>query len=295
MASTKRKNISRRVRFSYFTSTVSMTLVLFLLGAVGFIMTNLFVTANRMRESITMIVELNDGLSEEQRNFVAERIAESDLVLSMRFVSKEEKAEDEEFKRIFAIDINSVLGVNPLPDSYDVTLSKLSSNKEALSKFAEELRQVEGISFVSYPQTFIEEMHSTLDLLQLILAIFAGVLLIVSFILLNNTIRLTVYSRRELINTLKAVGATKWFIMRPFLGRSVLQGLLAGIFAAALLGGALYGLNYLAPGFGLFPKWERLAILGGSIVAMGIIVATLCTIPIVSRFVNMRSNKIHLC
>jgi cell division transport system permease protein len=295
MASTKRKNISRRVRFSYFTSTVSMTLVLFLLGAVGFIMTNLFVTANRMRESITMIVELNDGLSEEQRNFVAERIAESDLVLSMRFVSKEEKAEDEEFKRIFAIDINSVLGVNPLPDSYDVTLSKLSSDKEALSKFAEELRQVEGISFVSYPQTFIEEMHSTLDLLQLILAIFAGVLLIVSFILLNNTIRLTVYSRRELINTLKAVGATKWFIMRPFLGRSVLQGLLAGIFAAALLGGALYGLNYLAPGFGLFPKWERLAILGGSIVAMGIIVATLCTIPIVSRFVNMRSNKIHLC
>jgi cell division transport system permease protein len=295
MASTKRKNISRRVRFSYFTSTVSMTLVLFLLGAVGFIMTNLFMTANRMRESITMIVELNDGLSEEQRNFVAERIAESDLVLSMRFVSKEEKAEDEEFKRIFAIDINSVLGVNPLPDSYDVTLSKLSSDKEALSKFAEELRQVEGISFVSYPQTFIEEMHSTLDLLQLILAIFAGVLLIVSFILLNNTIRLTVYSRRELINTLKAVGATKWFIMRPFLGRSVLQGLLAGIFAAALLGGALYGLNYLAPGFGLFPKWERLAILGGSIVAMGIIVATLCTIPIVSRFVNMRSNKIHLC
>lgn len=295
MASTKRKNISRRVRFSYFTSTVSMTLVLFLLGAVGFIMTNLFVTANRMRESITMIVELNDGLSEEQRNFVAERIAESDLVLSMRFVSKEEKAEDEEFKRIFAIDINSVLGVNPLPDSYDVTLSKLSSDKEALSKFAEELRQVEGISFVSYPQTFIEEMHSTLDLLQLILAIFAGVLLIVSFILLNNTIRLTVYSRRELINTLKAVGATKWFIMRPFLGRSVLQGLLAGIFAAALLGEALYGLNYLAPGFGLFPKWERLAILGGSIVAMGIIVATLCTIPIVSRFVNMRSNKIHLC
>jgi cell division transport system permease protein len=269
--------------------------VLFLLGAVGFIMTNLFVTANRMRESITMIVELNDGLSEEQRNFVAERIAESDLVLSMRFVSKEEKAEDEEFKRIFAIDINSVLGVNPLPDSYDVTLSKLSSDKEALSKFAEELRQVEGISFVSYPQTFIEEMHSTLDLLQLILAIFAGVLLIVSFILLNNTIRLTVYSRRELINTLKAVGATKWFIMRPFLGRSVLQGLLAGIFAAVLLGGALYGLNYLAPGFGLFPKWERLAILGGSIVAMGIIVATLCTIPIVSRFVNMRSNKIHLC
>lgn len=295
MASAQRKKISRSVRFSYATSTISMTLVLFLLGAIGFVMANLFFTTKRMRESVTMIVELKEGLSESERDFVATRLADSEMVLSLKFVSKEEKAEDEEFKRIFAIDINNMLGVNPLPDSYDVTLSELSSNKETLQQFAEEIRQVEGVSFVSYPQTFIEDMHSTLDVVQLILAVFGGVLLVVSFILLNNTIRLTVYAQREMINTLKAVGATKWFIMRPFVGRSTLQGFLAGIFSALLLGGALYGLNYLAPGFGFFPKWEWLAILGGAMVVVGIIVAILCTLPIVSRFVNMKSNKIHLC
>lgn len=295
MASAQRKNFSRKTRISYTTSTISMTLVLFLLGAVGFIMANLYRSTTRMRESVTMIVELRSDLSEEQRNFIAERIADSDMVLAMKFVSKEEKAEDEEFKHVFGMDINSLLGENPLPDSYDVTLSKLSANKEDLQKFAEDLRLVEGVNFVSYPQTFIEEMHSTLDLLQLILAIFAGVLLVVSFILLNNTIRLSVYARRELINTLKAVGATKWFIMHPFLNRSALQGLLAGICAAILLGGTLYGLNYLAPGYGLFPKWERLAILAGSIVVLGVNVAVICTIPVVNRFVNMKSNKIDLC
>ena len=138
-------------------------------------------------------------------------------------------------------------------------------------------------------------MHSTLDILQLVLAIFGGALLVVTFVLLNNTIRLMVYARRELINTLKAVGATKWFIMRPFVGRSALQGLFSGLLAVVLLVAALYGLDQVAPGFGLLPRWEELAVLGGSMVALGIIVAVVCTLPIVNRFVNMKSNKIHLC
>lgn len=294
MAAAQRKNISHRVRFSYATSTVSMTLVLFLLGAIGFIMANLLTTTRSMRESVTMIVELKDGLSEAERDAVAVRLAESDMVASLKFVSKEEKASDKEFQRVFNIDIKGVLGENPLPDSYDVTLSALSSNKEGLEKFAEEAKKIEGVSFVTYPQRFIEEMHSTLDVMQFIMVIFGGALLVVSFVLLNNTVRLAIYSQRELINTLKAVGATKWFIMRPFIGRSALQGFLAGIVATALLGGTLYGLDYLLPNVGIFPKWEELAYLATAIIAVGIVVAVVCTLPVVNRFVNMKSNKIHL-
>ena len=173
---TAKSNISRRVRFSYATSTISMTLVLFLLGAIGFIMANLFSTTKRMRESVTMIVELKDGLSEAERDSVAVRLAESELVASLKFVSKEAKLEDEEFKRVFAVDIKGILGENPLPDSYDVTLSALSSNKEGLEKFAEEARKIEGVSYVTYPQSFIEDMHSTLDIMQFIMAVFGGAL-----------------------------------------------------------------------------------------------------------------------
>jgi len=271
-----------------------MTLVLFLLGTIGFIMANIFSTTKRMRESVTMIVELKDNLSEAERDTVAVRLAESDMVASLKFVSKEEKAEDEEFKRVFNVDIKGILGENPLPDTYDVTLSALSSDKTQLEHFAEEARKIEGVSFVTYPQSFIEDMHSTLDILQFIMALFGGALLVVSFVLLNNTVRLAVYSQRELINTLKAVGATKWFIMRPFVRRSALQGFLAGVIAAALLGGALYGLDYVVPGIGIFPKWEEAGFIAATMVVVGIVVATVCTLPVVNRFVNMKSNKIHL-
>ena len=286
--------MSNRVRFSYATSTVSMTLVLFLLGSVGFVLANLFSTTKRMRESVTMIVELNDGLSESEREGVALRLAESDMVASLRFVSKEAKLADEEFQRVFNIDIKGVLGENPLPDSYDVTLSALSSNKEGVEKFAEEARKIEGVAYVSYPQTLLEEMHSSLDLLQLIMVIFGGALLVVSFVLLNNTVRLAVYSQRELINTLKVVGATKWFIMRPFAGRGALQGALAGAISALLLWGAVYGLNYAVPGLSIVPRLEIVGVVTGAMVVVGVVVATLSTLPVVNRFVNMKSNKIHL-
>jgi cell division transport system permease protein len=272
-----------------------MTLVLFLLGAIGFIMANIFTTTHRMRESVTMIVELKEGLSEAERDTVAVRLAESNMVASLKFVSKEDKASDKEFQRVFNIDIKGVLGENPLPDSYDVTLSAHSSDKEGLETFAEEARKIEGVSYVTYPQSFIEEMHSTLDVMQFIMVVFGGALLVVSFVLLNNTVRLAVYSQRELINTLKAVGATKWFIMRPFIGRSALQGFVAGIFASLLLGGALYALDHFVPGLGIFPRWEEAGIFAGAIVVVGVVVAVVCTLPVVNRFVNMKGNKIHLC
>ena len=294
MASEQRKNISRKVRFFYATSTISMALVLFLLGAVGYAVVNLFSTTKHMRESVTMIVELKDNLSEAKRDTVAVRLAESDMVASIKFVSKVEKMEDKEFQRVFNVDIKGILGENPLPDSYDVTLSALSSDKELLEQFAEEAKKIEGVEYVTYPQTFIEEMHTTLDALQLVMFIFGGALLVVAVLLLNNTIRLTVYSQRELINTLKAVGATKWFIMRPFVGKSALQGFVAGILATLMLGGALYVIDYVAEGFGLFPRRETLGVFAAAMVVTGIVVAVFCTLPIVNRFVNMRSNKIHL-
>ena len=271
-----------------------MTLVLFLLGSVGFVLANLFSTTKRMRESVTMIVELKDNLTEAERDTVAVRLAESEMVASLKFVSKEDKLADEEFKRVFAVDIKGILGENPLPDSYDVTLSALSSDNEGLEKFAEEARKIEGVSYVTYPQSFIEKMHTSLDALQFIMLVFGGALLVVSFVLLNNTVRLAVYSQRELINTLKAVGATKWFIMRPFVGRSALQGLLAGVLASLLLGGALYTLDHFIPGIGIFPRWEEAGIIAGTIVVLGVVVAVICTLPVVSRFVNMRGNKIYL-
>ena len=293
MASAQR-NVSNRVRRSYIVSTISIALVLFLLGSIGFAMANIYTTTERMRGSVTMIVELDDSLSEAERDTVAVRLAESNMVASLKFVSKQEKIEDKEFRRIFAIDIQGALGDNPLPDSYDVTLSALSSDKEALETFAEEARKIKGVTMVSYPEILLDEMHSALDTMQLVMLIFGVALLMIALVLLNNTVRLAVYSERELINTLKAVGATRWFIIRPFLGRSVLQGFIAGIVAALLLGGTLYALNGSFPEFGLLSQLELIAFVAIAMVALGIAVAVIFTLPAVVKFVNMRSNKIHI-
>lgn len=258
-------------------------------------MANIFTTSKNFRESVTMIVELDDGLSEEDLTIITDQIIGNKMVKSIKFVSKEEKAEDEEFKRTFNVDIKGILGENPLSDSFDITLSELSADKAALDKFTEGVRAISGVNYVSYPEGLVGEMHSTLDILQLILAVFGAILLVVSFILLNNIIRLAVYAQREMINTLKAVGATKWFIMRPFLLRNALQGLLAGIFATLLLIGGLYCLNNVAAESGLPLEVKWLPHLAVAMVLLGIIVAVVCTILVVNRFVNMKSNKIHLC
>lgn len=294
MASAQR-NFARRVRYSYAVSTISIALVLFLLGGIGYIMFNIFSQTQRMRESVKMIVELKDGLSEAERDTVAVRLAESDLVCSLKFVSKEDKIADEEFRKLFGMDIEGALGTNPLPDSYDVTLSSLSTDVEGVRLFAEEARKIEGVSFVSLPETLLDALHSTLDTLQLVMLLFVSVLLVVSLMLLGNTVQLAIYSQSEMINTLKAVGATRWFIIRPLLARAALQGFVAGVVATLLFGVMLYALDATLPELGILSQVRLIAVIGGSMVVAGIVVATLFTLPTALRFVNMKSNKIHLC
>ena len=289
------KNISRRIRFSYATVVISMALVLLLLGAIGFVMANIFSTTKNMRESVTMIVELQDNISEDINNSIADALTENGMVISATYVTKEEKLADEDFKRAFAVNIEGVFNDNPLPNSYDVQLSALSADREMLKNFAEKIRQLKGVSHVSYPEDFITELHSTIDVMHAVMVLFGAILLVISVMLLNNTIRFAVYSQRELINTLKAVGATKWFIMKPFVGRGALQGLLAGLLASLLFVGTLYGFDYAVPGIGFLPTWSEIAVIALAMTALGVVVAVACTLPVVNRFVNMKSNKIHIC
>lgn len=286
--------LKRRVLRSYAVSTVSIALVLFVLGAIGYIMASVFTTAQGMRAGVTMIVELRSELSESQRDSLSARILRSEQVTAVRFVSKEEKLADEEFRAAFDVDIEGILGENPLPDTFDVTLSAASADREARKAFVEELESYKEIDRVSYPEQLLERVHNVLDTMQLLLLLFGGAMLVISLILLNNTIRLAIFSRREVINTMKLIGATKWFIMKPFLGRSAVQGLLAGLLATLLFGLTLYGLAYTMPELGIVMRVEEMAVIAGALVGVGLVVAVLFTLFAVNKFVNMKSNKIYL-
>ena len=273
------KRLKRRVRNSYIVSTVSMALVLFLLGSVGYLMTAALRVARTLQESVTVTVELADGVDSLRRGEIERRLRGDEMVRDIEFVSKQTKIGDAEFRHMFENEIEEVLGENPLNDSFEVHLSAGG---------------MRGVERATCPLPMIRRMHATVNKIQLVLAVFAAALLAISLILLSNTIRLSIYSKRYLINTMKLVGATKWFIMRPFLASSVWQGLAAGAGASALFGVALYGLSAALPELTTLAAMTKAMIIVGSMMAGGVALALLFTAVSVNRFVDMRSDKIHL-
>ena len=288
------RRIKRNVRNSYIVSTISIALVLFLLGAVSYLMFAAMRITDSLQESVTLIVELENGITDERKATLKGMLEENPLVAEVTYVSKEEKLNDSEFRKIFAVEFESVLDENPLLDSYEVRLTALSEESTALDTFIAEMGAREGVAHISYPAELIEQVHSTVGKVRPALLIFAVVLLIISLTLLNNTIRLAIFSKRYIINTMKLVGATKWFIIRPFLGRSIKQGIWSGIIAAALFGGTVYGIERKLPELTSPEQLEAALFILGGMVAVGIIVSLLFTLFAVNKFVNMKSNKIYL-
>lgn len=288
------RRLKRKVRNSYIISTVSIALVLFLLGSVSYLMIAAMKIADSLRESVTLIVELDNGLTTAQRTAIQERMEENPLVAETIYSTKEEKLNDSEFRKIFAVEFEDVLDENPLLDSYEVRLTALSEHKDALDLFIEEVSSIDGVAHVSYPAKMIETMHSTINKVRPVLLIFAAVLFVISLVLLNSTIRLAIYSKRYIINTMKLVGATKWFIMRPFLWSSIKQGVAAGIVAALLFGGMMYGIDRTLPEIVSPEQLEAAAKILLGMITGGVAISFIFTLAAVNKFVNMKSNKIYL-
>ena len=286
--------LKRKVRNYYIISTVSMTLVLFLLGSVGYLMLVAMVVADSLKESIAVTVELRNGLTPEQRDGLAQRFSAHELVRTVTFVSKEEKIEDTEFRKLFGSQFEESFDENPLLDSFELTLTSRSEEREAVDAFLAEAERLDGVKQVSFPARLAEQLHGAVNKIRLILLLFGGALLVISLILLNNTIRLAIFSKRYLINTMKLVGATKWFIMKPFLRNSITQGILAGTGASGLFIASIYGLNETVPGMLTVAENERIGIILGAMIAGGILLSLFFTRSALNKFINMKSNKIHL-
>lgn len=286
------KRIRRKVRRSYIVSTISIALVLFLLGSVGYLLTAALTTAHTLRNSVTLSAELEPSLSDEQRSAIERQILAIEGTTGVEFAAKEDKIQDEEFRRMFASEIENILAENPLRDSYEVHIGALDS--EATETMADRLSSIEGVVYVAYPASTIERLHSTINKIIVGLMAFGGALLLISLILLNNTIRLAIFSRRYLINTLKLVGATKSYIMRPFLATAAKQGLWAGVAASVMFGASLVALSGAMPEIVATSEFIKVGITVGAMLAGGLIISLLFTAFAVNKFVNMKSNKIYL-
>ena len=286
------KRLRRKVRRSYIVSTVSISLVLFLLGSVGYLLYAALTTAHTLRANVTLSAELDNKVGDEQRAKIEKSLLSIEGVTGVTYSDKEEKINDAEFRKMFASEIENILAENPLRDSYEVHIGAMDS--QATAAMADRIATIEGVVYVAYPASTIERLHSTINKIIIGLLAFGGALLIISLILLNNTIRLAIFSRRYLINTLKLVGATKGYIMRPFLSTAAKQGIWAGLAASAMFIASLYALSGAMPEIISTSELVKIAITVGAMLVGGMLISLLFTAFAVNKFVNMNSNKIYL-
>lgn len=291
----KEQKIRRNVRRSYVISTMSVALVLFMLGVVSYVTLSMLSAASRLRDNVVVSVELAADMEVEQREALLQTIESTTMCRDVVFVSRDEKLADDAFRQQFEIDLDMLLGENPLRDSFEVSLAKECSTMESVEAFVIFVEELEGVEYVSTPPVdIVESMHTTISQFSIVLLVFLGVLLLISMLLLNNTIRLAIYSKRYLINTMKLVGATKWYIMRPFLASAFKQGVVAGVVAVAMICGVVYGTeSYTVEGVKLL-DYREVGVIVGVVLTIGVVITLLFSAFAVNKFVNMKSNKIHL-
>lgn len=286
------KRIKRKVRNSYIISTVSIALVLFLLSAVGYLTLNALSATRKMKESVAMYVMLDKETGNPERRALEKELQAMPSIREVTYVSKEMAAK--EFKEYVGSDFEEFLKQNPLPDSFEIRITADSSNKEAVEALEELLISKEEVDEVVYHKNVIEQVVSNINKFNLILLFFGGTLLVISLILLNNTIRVSIFAKRYIINTMKLVGATRWFILRPFVWSAVKQGLYAAFFASIMFIAIVAGLNDALPDVTFIIDTEYLLLIIGAMFVSGVLISLTFTVFAVNKFVKMHTNGIYL-
>lgn len=289
------KRLSRKVRRSYVISTVSIALVLFMLGVVSYVTFTALAAARDLKTGVVVSVEVSNDMTVEQGDCLLKAIEATSMTDDVRYMTKDEKFADESFHEQFAVDLDLLLGENPLRNSYEVTISENYADRVSVEEFCMAIREIEGVEHIAVPPIeVVENMHRTLSYITVGLVVFFVVLSVISMLLLNNTIRLAIYSKRYLINTMKLVGATKWYIMRPLLASALKQGIVAGVVAAAMVIGVVYGVDGVTPEGITLIDYHEVGIMVASLVVVGVAITVLFSAIAVNMFVNMKSNKIYL-
>lgn len=284
--------LKRKVRGSYAISTVSIALVLFLLAGVGYIIWNLSKATDGVKERMTLYVMLSDTEPAEVKEELGYKLRSLEGVKEALFVSKADAAA--EMKEFVGGDVEEFLSYNPLPDSYEVRLRASESPKALVAAIESQVSEWKGVDEVVYQRAVVENMDTNLGKFKILLLLFGGALLVVSLVLLRNTIRMSVFAHRTLINTMKLVGASKGFIKRPFLVDSLWQGVVAALLASGLFWGMVIALNEGLPYVMLVSSVEVLATICGGILVGGVLISVLFTNFALNKFIRMNSSKIHI-
>lgn len=280
-----------RINNIHFTSTISMSLVLFLIGLVSLMLFVARDLSKQIKENINLAIILNENISADNITKVQQYMEKSKYVKSIKFISKEEALK--EHIQTMGDDPEKYLGYNPLMASFEIKLHADYANKDSVEIIESKLKVFEGINRIAYQKDIVNMVNDNTARISFILLTLATLLMLISFTLINNTIRVSVYANRFLINTMKLVGATPWFIRKPYVIRGMSNGFLASLIALGLLSIILlYIKNNI--GINLF-SLHTLTLIEVStiVVVLGITLTAFSSYSAVGRYLRMQTNDMY--
>ena len=281
----------RRLLTSYFSVIVSITLVLFLLGFFGFLVFSTKKLANHFKEQVTVTILIKDEAKSADIAQLQKTLSVASFVKSLRFISKDEAAET--FSKDIGEDFVSFIGTNPLQNVIDLSLKAEYAEPDRMTEIKRELEQNSFVSEVVYDQSLVALIHENVNRIGLITLVFSALFSFVSVLLINTSIRLSIYSKRFIIKTMQLVGATRSFIRRPFIRTNVRLGILSAFLAILLFYGSLLAIVKSYPEFSVLLDNTVLCIVFIGILAMGIFISWLSTYFATQRFLNLNTNNLY--
>jgi len=281
-----------RLRGSYVTLVISISLVLFLLGVLGIVLINARGLSDYFRESLSFSVMLDEEAKEADIRMLQKDLDAKPYVKSTEYISKEAAAA--KLKQDLGEDFVNFLGYNPLSPSIDVYLYASYTRPDSVTKIEKYIHEYPFVKDVYYQESLLYLINENVRKITVFIMVFSVFLFLIALTIINNTIRLSVYSRRFIIRTMQLVGATRAFIRKPFLIRGVLQGLIAGLIAIILLLGLIYMVEKEYFNFLTFQSLNMLLMLAAAIILTGIIITVISTFFSVNRYLSISEDKLYL-
>ena len=276
---------------SYFSSVISISLVLFLMGMTGVLIVNAKSVSNYFKENIMVSAVLNVEADEADASELADNLEKNRYVKDIRIITKEEGVE--EMKEMLGDDFLDVFEVNPIPVSLELQISADYISMDSLKVIEDALYEYPAVDEVVYQQSLVELLNANIERIGVVAGVLVLLLLFISVVLINNTVRLNVYSKRFTIHTMRLVGATKGFITRPFVGQAFFQGLIAGSVADVFILGALYLIrNEFYQLFSLFDAM-LLGLVMVAVIVLGVLICLVSTAAGVRSMISLTKNELY--
>jgi cell division transport system permease protein len=281
----------RRLISSYFSVVLSIALVLFLLGLLGMLVLNAKKVSDHFKEQVVLTIYLKDTAKEVEIKQLEKSLAMADYVKTTEYVSKEQAAEF--MKEENGEDFMDFVGYNPLQNSIDVHLKADFVTSDQLGKISEESLSKNFVDEVTYDNDLVTLMNNNVKKISFWVLVISGIFTLIAVLLINSSIRLAVYSKRFTIKTMQMVGATKQFIRRPFVWKSVRLGIIGGVLALFGMAIVLFYLNKTFPELELLSNPILVALLFIFVFTLGIIITWISTHIATQRFLNLKTDQLY--